>query len=99
MENQHAESSLCWEIPSWVSSRSYTLGTPSARSILTNARWWTNIVLAEASADFWATLPQRFSLADLADRLRPLGIDLEDGEASGKSLTSWGHSMPKVLFG
>ena len=81
MENQHAESSLCWEIPSWVSSRSYALGTPSARSILTNARWWTNIVLAEASADFWAALPQRFSLADLADRLRLLGIDLEDGEA------------------
>jgi len=75
---------MSWEIPPWVSSRSYALGTPSARSILTNARWWSNIVLAETSAELWAALPQRFSLEDLAENIHPLGIDLEDAESKNQ---------------
>ena len=73
-----------WEIPAWVSSRSYGLGTASARSILTNARWWSNLVLADDSADLWAALPQRFSLEDLATHIRPLGIDLGDAEVKSE---------------
>ena len=36
--------------------------------------------MADDSADLWAALPQRFSLEDLADTIRPLGIDLGDPE-------------------
>ncbi len=73
-----------WQMPPWVSSRSYALGTSSARSILTNACWWTNIVLADASADLWAVLPQRFSLEELTERTKGIGIDLGDTDARGE---------------
>lgn len=76
-----------WQIPPWVSSRSYALGTPSARSILTNARWWTNIVLADTSADLWAALPQRFSLEELAERTKGIGIDLGDADTRSEVQT------------
>ena len=65
---------MCWEMPSWVVSRSYANGTPSARAILTNARRWSTVLLAEVSADLWAALPQQFSLADLTNKLRPWGL-------------------------
>ncbi len=48
-----------WSVPSWVSSRCYELGTPSARAMITNARWWTSILLEDASAELWNLLPPR----------------------------------------
>ena len=71
---------MIWEIPPWVSSRSYALGTPLARSIVTNARWWSNIVLDGTSAELWAALPRRFCFEDLTERLQSVGMDVWDAD-------------------
>ena len=75
-----------WSIPSWVSARSYADNTPAARTILTNACRWTNIVLAGLSADLWNLLPARFSLGHLANDLRGLGVDLSAPNARAEVL-------------
>ncbi len=75
-----------WFIPPWVSSRSYALGTPSARAMITNARWWTSLLLVEASAELWNMLPPRFTLSDIAPRLRSVGIEIENPESRSEVL-------------
>jgi molybdenum cofactor biosynthesis enzyme MoaA len=85
---------MIWEIPSWVFSSSYSLGTSSARSILTNARWWSNIVLDGMSAELWAALPRRFSFDDLAEKLQAIGIDVWDANARSEV-----HNFLKTLHG
>jgi radical SAM protein with 4Fe4S-binding SPASM domain len=72
---------MIWEVPPWVSSRSYALGTPLARSIVTNARWWSNIVLDGMSVELWAALPRRFCFEDLAERLHTIGMDIWEADA------------------
>ena len=69
-----------WSVPSWVSSRCYELGTPSARAMITNARWWTSILLEDASAELWNLLPPHFTLSDLAPVLRSVGMEIDDAE-------------------
>lgn len=54
--------------------------------MLTNTRWWTNIVLEGVSAELWHALPSRFSVADLAERLSSIGIDIEDAESRAEVL-------------
>ena len=69
-----------WSVPPWVSSRCYELGTPSARAMITNARWWTSILLEDASAELWNLLPSRFTLDDLAPVLRSVGMEIDAAE-------------------
>lgn len=69
-----------WHIPPWVFSRSYCLGTESARAILTNTRWWNNIVLEGTSAEIWHLLPHDFSLESIAAPLRSIGINTADAD-------------------
>lgn len=78
---QSMATSEIWSIPSWVSSRCYGLGTEFARAILTNARWWTNLVLEDDSARVWSLLPARFCLSDIGSCLRGIGLDLDDAES------------------
>jgi radical SAM protein with 4Fe4S-binding SPASM domain len=54
--------------------------------MLTNSRWWTNIVLEGGSAELWHLFPARFSLADLASRASSIGIDMEDAETRAEVL-------------
>ena len=70
-----------WSVPPWVSTRCYALGTPSARAMITNARWWTSILLVDASAELWNLLPSRFTLGDIAAVLRSIGIEINDTDS------------------
>ena len=69
-----------WSIPIWITSRSYFTGTEKARTIITNARWATHIVLEELSSDMWNTLPERFTLQTLKKPLAEIGIDIDAAE-------------------
>lgn len=71
---------LIWSIPAWIAYRSYFTGTEKARTIITNSRWATYLVLEELSSDMWSKLPERFTLQTLKEPLADIGIDLEDAE-------------------
>jgi radical SAM protein with 4Fe4S-binding SPASM domain len=49
--------------------------------MITNARWWTSLLLTETSAEMWNLLPPRFTLEDIAAPLQAIGIDLAEADA------------------
>jgi len=69
-----------WLIPGWIASRSYFHGTEKARTIITNSRWATHLVLEELSSDMWSKLPERFTLQTLKAPLAEIEIDLDEPE-------------------
>jgi hypothetical protein len=69
-----------WSIPPWITSRSYFTGTEKSRTILTNSRWATHLVLEDLSSDMWSKLSERFTLGSLKVPLAEIGIDIEDAE-------------------
>ena len=69
-----------WSIPQWIAFRSYFSATEKSRTIITNSRWATHLVLEELSSDMWDKLPERFTLQTLKTPLAEIGIDLDDSE-------------------